>query len=338
MTPRSNISSFTISVALWFVILVGTAMGQSILEGAKKEGQVVLYASMEAVSAQKIVAAFEKKYPFIKVDASRIGSERMATRLVAEAQARKVRADVVQQSGFDFYGVLQKGLFDSYLSPERAAYPAEYRDDKGLWVMPAATLNVIAYNKKMVSTGDVPKNFWDLVEPKWKGQLLMDENESKWMAGMISYYGEAKAMDLMRKLAGQNIQFRVGHSLLQTLLAAGERAVVVVAFANGVDRLKKDGAPIEWVGAEPIIGLTFGSAVVKDAPHPNAARLLSDFLLSREGQEVLAAAGYFSPRSDVSSPILKEAPAKTKIVPLPMTLASRYNEYFQTYRKVMGLR
>ena len=148
----------------------------------------------------------------------------------------------------------------------------------------------------MVSAGDVPKSFWDLVEPKWKGQLLMDENESKWMAGMISYFGEAKAMDLMRKLAGQHIQFRVGHSLLQTLLAAGERAAVVVAFANGVDRLKKDGAPIEWVGADPIIGLTFGSAVVKDAPHPNAARLLSDFLLSREGQEVITSAGYYSPR------------------------------------------
>src|SRR6266508_6900075 len=166
MTPRSNISSFTISVALWFVILVGTAMGQSILEGAKKEGQVVLYASMEAVSAQKIVAAFEKKYPFIKVDASRIGSERMATRLVAEAQARKVRADVVQQSGFDFYGVFQKGLFDSYFSPERSAFPAEYRDEKGFWMMPAATLNVIAYNKKMVASADAPKSVFDLTEPR----------------------------------------------------------------------------------------------------------------------------------------------------------------------------
>jgi iron(III) transport system substrate-binding protein len=338
MKFRAQIASLTITVALWFVIFLGTAMGQSLLEGARKEGQVVFYASMEAVSAQKIVAAFEKKYPFIKVDATRIGSERMATRLVAEAQARKVRADVVQQSGFDFFGGLQKGLFDSYFSSERAAFPPEYRDEKGLWVMPAATLNVIAYNKKMVAAGDAPKSFWDLVEPKWRGQLLMDENESKWMAGMISYFGEAKAMDLMRKLAGQDIQFRVGHSLLQTLLAAGERAVVVVAFANGVDRLKKDGAPIEWVGAEPIIGLTFGSAVVKDAPHPNAARLLSDFLLSREGQEVIASAGYYSPRADVSSPILKEAPAKAKIVPLPMTLAPRYNEYFQTYRKVMGLK
>jgi iron(III) transport system substrate-binding protein len=327
-------SFFAVSIAL----NSPSSGAQTILDGAKKEGQVVFYASMEAVSAQKIVAAFERKYPFIKVDATRIGSERMATRLVAEAQARKVRADVVQQSAFDFYGGVEKGLFESYFSPERAAFPPDYRDDKGFWVMLAATLNVIAYNKKLVSPADVPKSFWDLVAPKWKGQLLMDDNESKWMAGMISYYGEAKTMELMRNLAGQEIEFRTGHSLLQTLLAAGERAAVVVAFANGVDRLKKDGAPIEWVGAEPIIGLTFGSAVVKDAPHPNAAKLLSDFLLSREGQEIIAGAGYYSPRADVSSPILKQAPARTKIVPLPMSLAPRYNEYFQMYRKLMQLK
>jgi iron(III) transport system substrate-binding protein len=311
---------------------------QGLLENAKKEGQVVFYASMEVPSAQRLVAAFEKRHPFIKVDPIRIGSERMATRLSAEAQARKVRADVVHQSAFDFYGVLQKNLFDSYFSPERAAFPADYRDDKGLWVMAGATLNVIAYNKKMVTVADAPKGFWDLTAAKWKGQLLMDDNESKWMAGMMQYYGEAKTIELLKLLAAQEIQFRTGHSSLQTLLAAGERAAVVVAFANGVERLKKDGAPIEWIAPEPVIGLTFGTAVVKDAPHPNAARLFSDFLLSREGQEITAAAGYFAPRSDVVSPILKEAPPKTKIVPLPMSLAARYNDYFQTYRKVMGLK
>lgn len=322
----------------WLLSIGAPTSAQSLIDGAKKEAQVVFYASMEALSAQRITAAFEKKYPFIKVDATRIGSERMTTRLVAEAQARKVRADVVQQSGFDFYGVLQKGLFDNYFSPERAAYPTEYRDEKGFWMMPAATLNVIAYNKKMVAASELPRSFWDLTEPKWKGQLLMDDNESKWMAGMIQYYGEAKTMDLMRKLAQQEIQFRTGHTLLQTLAAAGERAVVVVAFANGVDRLKKESAPIEWISAEPVIGLTFGMAVVKDAPHPNAARLFNDYLLSREGQEVIAAAGYYVPRTDVSSPILREAPPKTKVIPLPMTLAPRYNEYYQTYRKVMGLK
>jgi iron(III) transport system substrate-binding protein len=190
----------------------------------------------------------------------------------------------------------------------------------------------------MVSAADAPKSFWDLTAPKWKGQLLMDDNESKWMAGMMQYYGETKTVDLLKMLAAQDIQFRTGHSSIQTLLAAGERAAVVVAFANGVDRLKKEGAPIEWIAPEPVIGLTFGTAVVKDAPHPNAARLFNDFLLSREGQEIIAAAGYFVPRTDVASPILKETPAKTKIVPLPMSLAPRYNEYFQSYRKLMGLK
>ena len=322
----------------WLVLIPAGIRAQSIIDGAKKEGHVVFYASMEAQSAQRLVAAFEKKYPFIKVDATRIGSERMATRLVAEAQGRKVRADVVNQSGFDFYGVLQKGVFATYQSPERAALPPEYKDEKGLWTINAATLNVIGYNTKLVPPASVPKSFWDLTDSKWKGQLLMDENESKWMAGMITHYGEAKVMELLRRLAQQEIQFRAGHTLIQTLAAAGERPIVVVAFANGVDRLKKDGAPIDWIAADPIIGLTFGLGLVKDAPHPNAARLFIDFIISREGQEILASVGYYAPRTDVVSPLMKQAPPNIKVVPLPMMLATRYNEYFQTYRKLMGLK
>jgi ABC-type Fe3+ transport system substrate-binding protein len=327
----------TVALA-WLVLIPAGIRAQSIIDGAKKEGHVVFYASMEAQSAQRLVAAFEKKYPFIKVDATRIGSERMATRLVAEAQGRKVRADVVNQSGFDFYGVLQKGVFDIYQSPERAALPPEYKDEKGFWTINSATLNVIGYNTKLVSPANVPKTFWDLTDAKWKGQLLMDENESKWMAGMMTHYGEAKVIELLRRLAAQEIQFRAGHTLIQTLAAAGERPIVVVAFANGVDRLKKDGAPIDWVAAEPIIGLTFGLALVKDAPHPNAARLFIDFVLSREGQEILASVGYYAPRTDVASPLMKQAPPNIKVIPLPMMLATRYNEYFQTYRKLMGLK
>ena len=154
-------------LSLTGVLLVNsTASAQGLIEGAKKEGQAVFYASMEAPSAQRLTAAFERRHPYIKVEAVRIGSERMATRLIAEAQARKVRADVVHQSAFDFYGVLQKGIFDSYFSPERAAFPAEYRDDKGLWMMPSATLNVIAFNKKMVAAADAPKSFWDSDRPQ----------------------------------------------------------------------------------------------------------------------------------------------------------------------------
>jgi ABC-type Fe3+ transport system substrate-binding protein len=158
------------------------------------------------------------------------------------------------------------------------------------------------------------------------------------MAGMMTYYGEAKVIDLLRKLATQEIQFRAGHTLIQTLAAAGERPIVVVAFANGVERLKKERAPMDWVAADPIIGLTFGVALAKDAPHPNAAKLLIDYLLSKEGQEIIADSGYFVPRRDVAAPIMKQVPAKAKVIPLPMSLAARYNEHFQTYRKAMGLK
>ncbi len=307
------------------------------VEGARKEGHVVFYASMEVQSAQRLVTGFEKKYPFIKVDATRIGSERMTTRLIAEAQARKVRADVVHQSGFDFYGVLQKGVFEVYPSPQRAGLPAEYKDDKGLWTIDSSTLNVIGYNTRMAAGANLPKSFWDLTDPKWKGQMLMDENESKWMAGMMAYYGETKVVELLRKLAAQDIQFRTGHTLIQTLVAAGERPIAAVAFANGVERLKKEGAPMDWIAAEPIIALTFGLALVKEAPHPNAAKLFIDFILSKEGQEIIADTMYYSARPDVASPVMKQVPAKMKVIPLPMSLAARYNEYFQTYRKLMGI-
>jgi len=279
-------------IVAFFLSSFSSAMAQQMLDAARKEGQVVFYASMEAQSAQQLGAAFEKKYPPIKVETVRIGSEKMTTRLIAEAQARKMSVDVVHQSAFDFYGVLQKGIFDSYLSPERSAFPADYRDDKGLWTLHSATLNVIAYNTRRFPGLPVPKGFWDLTAPNWKSQLIMDENESKWMAGMMTYSGEAKTLELLRKLATQDIQFRTGHSLIQTMVAAGERPVAVVACANGVDRRKKDGAPIDWIAPEPVIGLTFGLAVVKGAPHPSAAHLFVDFLLSHEGQEILGAAAY----------------------------------------------
>jgi iron(III) transport system substrate-binding protein len=339
MEGKKIVGAFMIQALCWYVFALSPApvWGQNILENAKKEGQVVFYSSMEIEASQPIATLFEKKYPFIKATVLRIGSERMATRLTAESQSKQARADVVHQSGFDFYGVLQKGIFESYNSPERAAFPPEFKDEKGYWVINSATLNVFAYNKRLVAPTDLPKNFFDLTHPKWKDRLLMDENESKWMAGMISHYGENKTIDFLRKLATQGIEFRTGHSLMQTLLAAGERAAVVVAFANGVDRLKNESAPIDWIALDPLIGLTFGLALVKNAPHPNAGKLFIDFILSHEGQQAVAAAGYYSARKDVQSPIMKEVPPSLKVIPLSMELAKHYNEDFQMYRKVMGL-
>lgn len=339
MKAKNFLVASTIS-ALWCCGLTPSTFkvwADDLLENAKKEGQVVFYASMELPVSQRLASLFEQKYPFVKVVVTRIGSEIMATRLATEAQAKQVKADVVHQSGFDFYGALQKGIFESYNSPQRSAFPADFKDDKGYWVIDSTTLNVFAYNTRLVAAADLPKNFHDLTDPKWKDRLLMDENESKWMAGMISYYGEAKAMELLRKLAGQGIQFRAGHSLIETLIVAGDRPATVVAFANGVERLKQKSAPVDWVALEPIMGLTFALGLVKNGPHPNAGKLFFDFLLSQEGQQAYGAVDYYSARKDVQSPIMKQIPPSLRVIPISMELAKHYNEYFQTYRKVMGL-
>jgi ABC-type Fe3+ transport system substrate-binding protein len=333
-TTKSLVASGII--AFWACVPL-RAFADDILESAKKEGQVVFYASMEVQVSQRLAALFEQKYPFLKVVLTRIGSEIMATRLATEAQAKQVKADVVHQSGFDFYGGLQKGIFETYASPHRSAFPADFKDDKGFWVIDSTTLNVFAYNTRLVAPTELPKSFHDLTDPRWKDRLLMDENESKWMAGMINYHGEAKVMELLRKLAGQGIQFRAGHSLIETLIVAGDRPATVVAFANGVERLKKQSAPVDWMALEPIMGLTFGLGLVKNGPHANAGKLFVDFLLSQEGQQAYAAADYYSARKDVQSPIMKQIPPSLKVIPISMDLAKRYNEYFQAYRKVMGL-
>ena len=238
----------------------------------------------------------------------------------------------------DFYGLLKKGLIDSYDAPQRAAFRPQYKDDKGFWTIGAETLNVIAYNTNLVKGPDVPKSFSDLLAPKWKGKVLIDENESKWMAAAISVWGEEKTLDFLRKLAALDVKIIGGHSQMQTLLAAGDAAIVAVSLINGVELLKKRAAPVDWVAVEPLISRQFALALLKNAPHPNAAKLYIDFILSKEAQQELASIGYNSGRRDFESQILKQIPPKLKIVPVRPEMGERYNEYFKLYRDVMGLK
>jgi iron(III) transport system substrate-binding protein len=310
----------------------------SVIEAAKKEGEIVFYGTMELSLSQKMASLFAKKYPFIKTNIIRLGSERLAERVAIEGQAKTVKADVIHESEMDFYGLFKKGLIESYNSPERAAFRPEYKDEKAFWTVNSETLNVVAYNTNLVKRADVPKTFGDLLAPKWKGKVLIDENESKWMAGVIGVWGEEKTLDFLRKLVANDVRTIGGHSQMQTLLAAGDAAFVAVSLVHGVELLKTQNAPVDWVAVEPLISRQFALALLKGAPHPNAGKLYLDFLLSKEAQQELASAGYNSGRSDFQSPIVKRIPPSLKIVPVRPEMGERYNEYFRLYREVMGLK
>jgi iron(III) transport system substrate-binding protein len=313
------------------------AQDTAVIEGAKKEGQLVFYGTMELTIAKKLASLFEKKYPFIKTNVIRLGSERLAARITTEGQAKSVQADVISESEMDFYGLFKKGLTDRYDSPQREAFKSEYKDDKGFWTIGSETLSVLAYNTNLVKTGDIPRNWLELTSPKWKGKVMMDENESKWMGGLMTVWREEPTLDFLRKMAEQDVKTIGGHSQMHTLLAAGEASVMVAALVHGLEQKRREGAPVDWIAVEPLISRQFALAMTKGAPHPNAARLYIDFFLSKEAQQEIANYGYTTGRKDVDSYVLKRLPKTVKIVPVRPEMGERYNEYFKLYRKVMKL-
>jgi iron(III) transport system substrate-binding protein len=327
------------SLALYFTtsrIALG-AQDNAVIESAKKEGQLVFYGTMELTISKKLASLFEKKYPYIKTNIIRLGSERLAARVTTEGQAKSVQADVISESEMDFYGLFKKGLTDRYNSPEREAFKAEYKDDKGFWTIGSETLSVLAYNTNLVKTADVPKTWLELTSPKWKGKVMMDENESKWMGGLMTVWREEPTLDFLRKMAEQDVRMIGGHSQMHTLLAAGEGSVMVAALVHGLEQKRREGAPVDWIAVEPLISRQFAVAMTKGAPHPNAAKLYIDFLLSKEAQQELADYGYTTGRKDVESYVLKRLPKSLKIIPVRPEMGERYNEYFKLYRKVMKL-
>ena len=162
-----------------------------------------------ALDDSRLVAAgFEKKYPFIKVDIFRAGGEQIVNRAIAEAGAGQNHADVF--NAFALKVLQERGFLQPYAAPEAAAYPAAYKDPRHFWVSMKNNYNVIGYNSRMVTAQEAPKNWEDLLHPRWKDKLAMDDEEYFWYAGMLKHWGADKGKKYMEALAKQGIQWRNG--------------------------------------------------------------------------------------------------------------------------------
>ncbi len=160
---------------------------------------------------------------------------------------------------------------------------------------------MIGYNTNMVAAKDAPTSYEDLLHPKWKGLISLETEEYQWFYHALQLMGRDKGLDFMKKFAGQNLQMRKGHTLLAQLVAAGESAIATVVYSNRVERMKATGAPIDWVRFKgPTITAINAIAIPDKAPHGNAARLFVDFVLSREGQNLLRGLRRIPARSDVT--------------------------------------
>ena len=306
---------------------------QKLIDGAKKEGALVWYMSASIEDAQAILLAFNKKYPFLKTDFFRAGSARLFNRIMNEVRAGKVLFDLVAVRGLETHQLVKAGLLQPYVSPESAAYPAGFKDSKGYWVDYFDSYNVIGYNTQLVARDQAPKSWEDLLDPKWKGKIALDEENFSWYGAMTQKWGKEKTQRYMRALAKQDVQLRNGQTLIAQLMAAGEFSVAMV-LAHRIEKMKEQGAPVEWVTTlDPVTVSLHPIGLAAKAPHPNAAKLFVDFILSKDGQQLLLSIERTPARPGIDT---KMEARKLKLFPMPPELGERYEQFQKEFREIFG--
>jgi len=336
MMKRGNLGWVVFSLILGFSSAARSApVNEALVNGAKKEGSLLLYLSTNLADANGMIQRFNQKYPFIQVNLYRAENERLLNRILTEARAGKFVADVVLISSFEVRVLIQRDLLRKYVSPESRHYPEGFKDPEGFWTSVYSIPRVIGYNTRLVTPDLAPKSFDDLLQPRWKGKILMSDSAFLWFTGFLNFRGEEKGREYMRRLAAQMPGFQSGATLINQLVAAGEYPIGASdVYSHNVEAMKKKGAPIDWVrAAEPIVTGLKPIGLSSKALHPNAAKLFIDFALSTEGQELIRSFSRIPDRDDVPSdpPYLKSG---VKLYPANPTWGDSYSRYVKEFREI----
>ncbi|HET7392557.1 MAG TPA: extracellular solute-binding protein, partial [Candidatus Binatia bacterium] len=212
---------------------------------------------------------------------------------------------------------------------ERKAFDDRFKDKEGFWTDVYPTVHSIPYNTKLVAQKDLPRRYTDLLDPKWKGKLGANRNNYMVIAAMLDLYGKEKGEEFIRKLAQQEPQVRSGGTLTATLVGAGEMPLAFMVYANNVENVKESGSPVDWVRIEePLYAESHPIAIMSKAPHPNAARLLAEFAISKEGQQLISNLGKVPGRSDVQPKIGVDRAKLRMIPPEHEAKTAHYQKWF----------
>jgi iron(III) transport system substrate-binding protein len=268
----------------------GADRDSRLLERARQEGSLVLYTSLAPTESGPLGQAFEKKTG-VKVEIFRSISEKVVQRAITESRARRHAFDVIETNAPEMEMLAREKLFSAFHSPYLADLPAGTIPKHGEWVPDRVNFFVVAYNTNKVRRDELPSTYAGFLDAKWKGRIAVEATDAEWMATLVKLWGPAEGMAYFRKLADMKPDVRKGHVLLAELIAAGEIPVGLTAYHSNAESLKKRGAPIDWVPMKPVVGRPQGIAVARNGPHPHAALAFVDFVLSPEGQQILAGMG-----------------------------------------------
>lgn len=312
-----------------------------LVEAATKEGKVVWYTATDVQVSEKAARAFEAKYPGIKVQVERSGSERVFQRISQEYGSKIHNADVIETSDAVHFLLFKKQGWLQQAVPSDVAkhWPKEVKDADGNYAAYRSHLSVIAYNTRQVKKEEAPKSHADLLDPKWRGKLVKAHPgySGTIMTGTHAL-SEALGWDFFEKLGKQRVMQVQSSTEPPKKLAQGERPVMADGNEYNVFMMKEDGVPIEVVYATEGSPVAIGhAALLKNAPNPNAAKLFYAWMFTKEAQQLISDVGglrSFHPEvkeKEGRTPIkqikvLYSDP--TKLEPQMEQIKKKYEQYF----------
>ena len=286
------------------VTLPALAADQNLVDAAKKEGRVVWYTTQQIDPlVRPVVAAFEKKYG-IAVDYVRADSSDVALRIINEGRAGHMQSDVFDGTGAAATLKKQK-MAVSWLPDEAKRLPKQYVDPAAYWVATNIFVNTPGYNTTLVAEGTEPRTFQDLLDPKWKGKMIWSSTSSAaagpgFVGLVLTQMGTDKGTEYLRALAQQNVAISPvsGRQILDQVIS-GEYAIGLQIFNHAAVLSARQGAPVQWIPMNPVMSTLNVIGLTAGGPHPNAAKLLIDFAISPEGQELYKNGGVLTVDPDI---------------------------------------
>jgi len=307
----------------------GADRQQLLEEGARKEGKLTLYTTgILTQTVRPKVAAFQKKYPYIKVEIWRAGTAQLLPKVFEEYLAGQHVVDIIEISQGGELSLEERGLLQPFNSANLA-----FIEEGALRKAPRGVFAAghyesgygLGYNTKFITKAELPKTHKDLLDPKWQGKgkvAISGDTGANWLGTLLATYGE----DFVRKMAKQDFAVQiVAPAALRDMLINGEYVLSPTIADSHVAESKKKGAPVEWLAMEPVYILLGQILLPKYPANPHAALLFIDFDLTKETGELYKATGYDSTRKDVSG----EKAYKKYYGPFSTKQYSQWNELFK---------
>ncbi|MBI2350477.1 MAG: extracellular solute-binding protein [Deltaproteobacteria bacterium] len=314
------------------------AQGEPIDEVHKKAlkegGTLNFYGTLAQINAAKILPAFEKRFPGIKINHVDATSDKLVARAVTEARGGRTIADVLQIPLENVVQAFEQGLLLEQTIPESKEYPEGMKGN--YWVASDLQFFIVAWNTKLVKREEEPKQFDDFADPKWKNRMIAEPRDLEPLMALAKYKfkSDEKAIALLKKIAANNVEFHSGHSQLAELLVAGQAAVCITCYSHHYPGRIRKGAPVNYMLTEGIASIN-ATAVFKNAPHPNTAMLFARWIAGQEGQKAMAVGGR-TPAHPKIEPVDKTR--TEKIYPISAADIKEYPKYEKIWKEIFKLR